>query len=358
MMERDTIPGKVESFLIVGIYETYYGIKTSVVKEIVELAELKSLPHFPSFFSGVLDYRGTTIPVLDASVALGFEPIPYTDTDVVVIIQEGGELFGIILPVLVDVHYLEIIKETHFSQFIVGARTNLPIIKALSKYRDSLVFLFDTQALLAELSALFSSDQKQKMQEQAAEAVLIGEAWPHGSRQATQFMSRVPEKFRELFAERAKKVANQYIADESPSGMVSITILKIQGKNFAIESEKIKEFCYISEFAAIPTHKKLLGFMTLRGAILPLADIWYLLHGEKSTITPLYKVMIVEVNDGIMGFVVEEADKVMSVETTAFCDLPFDTATEEEPFIKHAVKVENSVLGILDTEKLIQVVYT
>lgn len=357
MEERDTVPREAETFLIGIIHETYYGIKTSVIKEIVELPALKSLPHFPSFFSGILDYRGTMIPVLDTSMTLGFESLPYSDTDVVVIIQEAGELFGIMIPTLFDIQSLQVIQETHFSQFIVAPQTTFPIIKAISKYQDNLIFLFDTQAILAELHALFSIGQKKNLQEKVAETALVGEALHDVSHYTTRFELGVPDHLKELFSERAKRVAGRFVATESMPGMVSITILTIQGKKFAIESEKIKEFCYISEYATIPSHQMLLGFMTLRGTILPLADIWYLLHGEKSTIKPLCKVMVVEVVDGVIGFVVEEANKVVSVEMSAFCDLPFDTATEEEPFIQQAVKVENAVIGILDTEKLIQVIY-
>jgi len=356
MEERNAVPEEEQSFLIGAIQDIYYGINTSVIKEIVELPALKSLPHFPSFFSGILDYRGTMIPVLDIRIALGFESVPYNDADVVVVIQEADELFGMIIPTLFDIQQLRV-QETHFSQFIVGSRTAHPIIRALSKHEEQLVFLFDTQAMIGELHALFSIEQK-NLQEKVAETALLGEALHDVSSYTTRFELGIPEHLKELFSERAKRIATKFEAEESMPGMVSITILKIQGKNFGIESKKIKEFCYLSEYATVPAHQKLLGLMTLRGTVLPLVDMWHLLHGQKSSIKPLSKVMVVEGVDGLIGFVVEEAEKVISVEITAFCDLPSDISIEEEPLIKQAVKVENMVIGMLDTEKLIDAIYT
>lgn len=53
--------------LLLKIGEVNYAIKSADVVEIVPKIILKSIPKMPSYISGVFNYRGSPVPVVDAS---------------------------------------------------------------------------------------------------------------------------------------------------------------------------------------------------------------------------------------------------------------------------------------------------
>ena len=49
-----------------------------IVREILESGPITRLPQAPAFLSGVIDVRGSTVPVIDLSVKLGMDAAPVT----------------------------------------------------------------------------------------------------------------------------------------------------------------------------------------------------------------------------------------------------------------------------------------
>lgn len=78
-LETDTLSEVAEDvtrYVVVDINHNNYGINTASTVELMSsaVAHVTRVPHSPKFISGVINHRGTIIPVVDMRSLLGFEP--------------------------------------------------------------------------------------------------------------------------------------------------------------------------------------------------------------------------------------------------------------------------------------------
>lgn len=66
----------VTRYVVVNINHNLYGMSTESTVELMSsaIAQVTRVPHSPNFISGVINHRGTIIPVVDMRSLLGFEP--------------------------------------------------------------------------------------------------------------------------------------------------------------------------------------------------------------------------------------------------------------------------------------------
>lgn len=72
-----------------------FGIDVQQVREIVRAQALVPLPRAPRLVEGVIDLRGTIVPVVDLGRALGGAPIDDTRSARIVIVEVEGLVFGL-----------------------------------------------------------------------------------------------------------------------------------------------------------------------------------------------------------------------------------------------------------------------
>ncbi len=84
-----------------------YAIDILSVREIRGWEAVRALPAMPSFVKGVLDLRGSIIPVIDLRLRFGQEQVEYTETTVIIVVraalEEGSQTFGAVVDSVSDV---------------------------------------------------------------------------------------------------------------------------------------------------------------------------------------------------------------------------------------------------------------
>ncbi|MCX4025267.1 purine-binding chemotaxis protein CheW [Endozoicomonas sp. SM1973] len=95
------------SFILDG---NEFGIDILKVQEIRGWSPLRELPNLPAFVQGVIDLRGKVIPVVDMRTRMGLKKADYSNTTVVIIIQQQMAGFtnsiysGLIVDAVADVY--------------------------------------------------------------------------------------------------------------------------------------------------------------------------------------------------------------------------------------------------------------
>lgn len=84
---------EVATFLLGG--ETY-GLELQWVREIFPLRELTRLPWAPPFMAGIVNLRGTILPVIDVKKLFGLPEKGLSDLNKVLVIQSGEMEVGIL----------------------------------------------------------------------------------------------------------------------------------------------------------------------------------------------------------------------------------------------------------------------
>lgn len=104
-----TAPGSsddIQEYLIFTVDSIDFGIDIGLVQEIIEIQPVSPLPNALDFCRGIINIRGTIVPVLDMRRKLGFEPIEYDDRACIIVILLESELVGAIVDSVQDVMHL------------------------------------------------------------------------------------------------------------------------------------------------------------------------------------------------------------------------------------------------------------
>lgn len=67
-----------------------FAIPTGAIREIIRLPALTGVPLMPAFLRGVINVRGTVLPVMDLSLRLGLAATVFTKRTCVVILELPG----------------------------------------------------------------------------------------------------------------------------------------------------------------------------------------------------------------------------------------------------------------------------
>lgn len=88
-----SMPSQLVSF---GIGEEQYGVDIIAVREIKGWAEVTPLPCQPQYVRGVLNLRGVVVPIIDLRCRLGQGLTDTTPLHVLIVVQVGATLFGLL----------------------------------------------------------------------------------------------------------------------------------------------------------------------------------------------------------------------------------------------------------------------
>ena len=73
------------------------------VREIRGWTQATVLPHTPAYMSGVINLRGTVLPIVDLAARLGFGPASPTARHVIIVAEIGEQLVGMLVDAVSDI---------------------------------------------------------------------------------------------------------------------------------------------------------------------------------------------------------------------------------------------------------------
>lgn len=141
-------PGQYVTFRVAG---DEYGFPLRQVREIIEYQPITRVPHAPPSIVGVLNLRGSVVPVADLTRAFNLPESPLTRRTCVVIVEvlHDGELTA--LGVLVDSvrQVLELTAEEIRPPPSFGPRVRLDYLLGLGQSGKGFVLLLDGDRVLS-----------------------------------------------------------------------------------------------------------------------------------------------------------------------------------------------------------------
>lgn len=97
----DTQSGK---FLTFSVGSEYYGIEIKYVKEIIGgIQAITEVPELPEYVKGIINLRGTIIPVMDIRLRFKKAPKDYNDRTCIVVVHIRDILIGLIVDAVAEV---------------------------------------------------------------------------------------------------------------------------------------------------------------------------------------------------------------------------------------------------------------
>jgi purine-binding chemotaxis protein CheW len=80
-----------------------FCVDVMCVREIRGWTQATPLPHSPSYVMGVINLRGAVLPVVDLSARLGLGPAEPTARHVIIVVQVGAVLAGLLVAGVSDI---------------------------------------------------------------------------------------------------------------------------------------------------------------------------------------------------------------------------------------------------------------
>ncbi|MEE9342218.1 MAG: chemotaxis protein CheW [Gammaproteobacteria bacterium] len=147
------------TFLLAG---EEYGVDILRVVEIKGWQTATQIPNTPEYVQGVINIRGTIVPIIDLRKRFGMPDLEYSQTTVVIVLyvntQERTRTMGIVVDGVSDV--CNVADEDLKSAPDFGGSISVEYVKGLSTVNENMVILLDIDHLLNshELAQIAASD--------------------------------------------------------------------------------------------------------------------------------------------------------------------------------------------------------
>ena len=95
--------GNTQQFLTFKLAGEEYGVGILTVQEIRGWSQVTAIPHSPAWLLGVINLRGAVVPIIDLRIKFKFERADYNEFTVVIILNVGARVVGVVVDGVSDV---------------------------------------------------------------------------------------------------------------------------------------------------------------------------------------------------------------------------------------------------------------
>ena len=125
-----------------------YGVRILKVQEIRGYSAVTPIPNTPSYIKGVINLRGTVVPVVDLRAKFSLEAAEFNKFTVIIVVTVGAKVIGLVVDAVSDV--LDVPAEEMRMAPDLGGRVDTRFICGMATIGDQLTLLLDIDRLLGE----------------------------------------------------------------------------------------------------------------------------------------------------------------------------------------------------------------
>jgi purine-binding chemotaxis protein CheW len=139
-----------ESFelLTFQLADQEYSLDIMSVREIRGWTRTTPLPHAPSYMKGVINLRGTVLPVIDLAQRLGLESRQHNDRNVIIVVTHNQSMTGLLVDAVSDIVALTTDELQPPPEMQAGAEPN--VVRALTLINDRMIRVLDLASIVAQ----------------------------------------------------------------------------------------------------------------------------------------------------------------------------------------------------------------
>ena len=101
---EEILDSKIDDlYMIFVINNQKYALSSKYITEIIEILPITKVPFLPEYMKGIINLRSTIIPVMDARMRFGMEPIEYSERTCIIIIENEANKIGLIVDAVNEV---------------------------------------------------------------------------------------------------------------------------------------------------------------------------------------------------------------------------------------------------------------
>jgi len=152
MEQLDTLSNQISfatdgsQYLTFRLAEEEYGVEILKVQEIKGYSAITPIPNTPSYLKGVMNLRGTIVPVVDLRSKFAMDEAEYNQFTVIIVVKVGPKVMGLIVDAVSDV--LNIPKVDIQATPDFGSEVDARYINGMAKAGEKLVVLLDIDRVM------------------------------------------------------------------------------------------------------------------------------------------------------------------------------------------------------------------
>lgn len=135
----------------VGDHE--YSVDIMTVREIRSWTKATSLPHAPAYVHGVINLRGTVLPVIDLARRLGLSATGPSERSVIIVIDCDGRTIGMRVDAVSDILSVPL-SALQPPPIIGGENAGDGFVRALTVVDERMIRVLDLETVLPQASEL------------------------------------------------------------------------------------------------------------------------------------------------------------------------------------------------------------
>ena len=124
-----------------------FALDIMAIREIRAWTPVTPMPRVPHYVAGVVNLRGTVLPVIDLAARLGWAPTEATPRHAIIVCQVDGQSQGLIVESVSDIVALN--SETLQPPPTTGHDDVVHFLEGLAAIEDNMVMVLDLHALSA-----------------------------------------------------------------------------------------------------------------------------------------------------------------------------------------------------------------
>jgi purine-binding chemotaxis protein CheW len=146
-------------YLTFKLAEETFALDVAKVREILEQSSITKVPQTPDFMRGVINLRGSVVPVIDLRLKFGMTATEQTVNTCIIVAEVQLEDEVIVLGALADSvqEVIEMTPEQIEAAPHIGTRLNTDFIKGMGKHDGRFIMILD-------IDKVFTSEELAKVQ--------------------------------------------------------------------------------------------------------------------------------------------------------------------------------------------------
>lgn len=146
----DGVAQDEQQYLTFIMADEEYGVDILAVQEIRGWEESTVIPNAPDYIKGVINLRGTIVPIMDLRLRFGLPQVEYSPVTVVIILKvddpDNSRVMGIVVDAVSDVYTIADSSTRKAPELTEDDNTEF--IRGLVNVNEKMVILLDVASLL------------------------------------------------------------------------------------------------------------------------------------------------------------------------------------------------------------------
>ncbi len=127
-----------------------FGLDIMAIREIRAWTPVTKLPRVPNYVAGVVNLRGTVLPVVDLAARLGWQETVATPRHAIIVTQVQGQARGLIVDSVSDI--VTIAADALQAPPSTSSDGIVPYIEGLAAIDDQMVMILDLARLNSDVA--------------------------------------------------------------------------------------------------------------------------------------------------------------------------------------------------------------